>query len=222
MSRRAVAAFLLAEAAVYAAFLTIDLAGTPGPGVALKYAGILLCLIFSLCSARRGGDRTVFPALLLTAGADLLLLVMQRAYPLGVLLFLVVQSLYLIRLRLASRRVWWLLRAGTPLLLGAALFGLGAAEPLPLLAALYFSQLTVNTLIAWTLHGRRWRLFALGLTLFACCDVCVGLFNAPAFLPVPAPLYGFARVGMWLFYLPSQILIVLSALPEKGASHETL
>ena len=32
---------------------------------------------------------------------------------------------------------------------------------------------------------------------------------------VPAAVYAFARVGMWLFYLPSQVLIVTSGFPER-------
>ena len=53
-----------------------------------------------------------------------------------------------------------------------------------------------------------------GLTLFIGCDVCVGAFNAAPGL-LPDGLCRFAAVGMWLFYLPSQVLISLSALPEK-------
>ena len=64
----------------------------------------------------------------------------------------------------------------------------------------------------WTLNGARQRAFALGLTLFVGCDTCVGLFNV---LPAGSPLYFPASVGMWLFYLPSQVLIALSTLPEK-------
>ena len=56
-------------------------------------------------------------------------------------------------------------------------------------------------------------LFALGLTLFVGCDVCVGIFNLPGLLP--DALYQFSRIGMWLFYLPSQVLIALSAYPRK-------
>ena len=54
-------------------------------------------------------------------------------------------------------------------------------------------------------------LCALGLTLFVGCDACVGLFNA---LPAHSPLYPAVSVGMWLFYLPSQVLIALSAKEE--------
>ena len=85
------------------------------------------------------------------------------------------------------------------------------ASPVNLLAAVYFSQLLSNTALSWTLRGAPWRRFALGLTLFVGCDACVGLFNA---LPAHSPLYPAVSVGMWLFYLPSQVLIALSAKEE--------
>ena len=86
------------------------------------------------------------------------------------------------------------------------------ASAVNLAAALYFSQLAANALLAWTLKGERWRAFALGLTLFVGCDVCVGLFNV---LPPGSAPYFAVSVGMWLFYLPSQVLIALSAFPGK-------
>lgn len=214
MNRRAVViSFLALEGALYAAFLALDLGGQGGATIALKYAGVLLCLALSLWCALEGGDRLVLPALALTALADLFLLVLGRWYGLGVLVFLGAQSVYLVRLRLASGRGWLWLRTAVPLLAALALYRLGLASPLNLLAGLYFSQLLVNTILAWTLPGRRWRLFALGLSLFVGCDVCVGAFNSPGL--IPAALYSFSRVGMWLFYLPSQVLIALSALPEN-------
>jgi hypothetical protein len=211
--------FLCIEAALYACFLTLDLFGLSGPDTALKYAGVLLCLLFSLSCAAQGGDRLVPPALLLTALADYFLLVSNSHYALGVVIFLFAQSVYLIRLRLAAGKSYLPLRAGLPLLAALMLYRLGLASPLNLLALLYFSQLLTNTVLAWTLPGWRWKTFSAGLTLFVCCDLCVGAYNSASL--VPAPVWSFAAVGMWLFYLPSQVLIALSALPMKGASHET-
>lgn len=217
--RKTTAAFLIAEGALWCAFLTLDLLGIPGPGVWLKYAGVLLCLAFALGCARQGGEVLPAAALVLTALADSLLLVADSHYALGVLIFLGAQSVYLVRLRLATGRSWTGLRLAFPLAAGLAMYGLGQASGLNLLAGLYFSQLAVNTALSWTLKGRKWRRFAVGLTLFVCCDICVGAFNSPGL--VPAGAYAFARVGMWLCYLPSQALIALSALPEKGTGDET-
>lgn len=206
------AAFLAAEGALYAAFLALDLTGRGGLSVPIKYAGILLCLGFSLLCATRGGDRLVPIALALTAGADWFLLVRNDHYTAGVALFLCVQTAYYLRLRRMGADSGWPLRSALALGAGLGLYALELASPVNLLAGLYFSQLLSNTILAWTGRGRPRRLFAAGLTLFVGCDLCVGLFNA---LTAAAPLYPAVSVGMWFFYLPSQVLITLSALPEK-------
>ena len=210
--RELAAAFLAAEGILYAAFLSQDLSGYGGDTVPVKYAGVLLCLAFSLLCALRGGDRLVPAALALTACADWFLLVRNDHYAAGIALFLCVQTVYFVRLRRAGADSGYVLRSGLALGAGLAAYALNMASPVNLLAALYFSQLLSNAVLAWRLRGSRWRRFALGLTLFVGCDVCVGLFNAR--LPNLA-LYFLAGVGMWLFYLPSQVLIALSALPEK-------
>ncbi len=214
MKRTVTGGFLCLEAALYLAFLALDLTGRSGATIPLKYAGILLCLAVSLWSACRGGERLVPLALLLTALADSLLLVANRYYALGVLIFLGAQAVYLVRLLRGAERSLWPLRVALPLLAGVVFYLLELATPLNLLAGLYFSQLAVNTLAAWLAPGKRWRCFALGLTLFVCCDLCVGVFNVPGLFP--AALFSFARVGMWLFYLPSQVLIALSGFPDKA------
>ena len=210
--RAALAGFLALEGALYAVFLTLDLTGRGESSVPVKYGGVLLCLLFALACALRGGDRPVPLALALTAGADWFLLVRNDHYAVGVALFLCVQTVYFLRLRRDGTPAAVPLRAGLALGAGLGLYTLGLASPLNLLAGLYFSQLVSNALLAWTKRGRRRRAFAAGLTLFMGCDLCVGLFNV---LSVDHPLYGAVSVGMWFFYLPSQILIALSALPEK-------
>lgn len=212
MGRRATPAllssFLSVEGALYAMFLVLDLVGQGSRAVPLKYGGVLLCLAFSLL----GTDRLVPLALALTAGADWFLLVRNDHYALGIALFLCVQAVYALRLCAGGAGSAFVLRAALALGAGLGAWAAGLTALVELLAALYFSQLLANTLLAWRLRGGRWRTFALGLTLFVGCDVCVGLFNV---LPAGSRLYQAASVGMWLFYLPSQVLIALSALAEK-------
>lgn len=203
--------FLSVEGVAYACFLLLDLTGHGDQTTPIKYAGIVLCLAFSLL----GTDRLVPVALALTAGADWFLLVRNDRYLLGIALFLAVQAVYFLRLRRAGADRAWPLRSVLALGAGLGVYALGMASAVNLAAALYFSQLAANALSAWTVKGERWRAFALGLTLFVGCDVCVGLFNARI---GGLALYYFAAVGMWLFYLPSQVLIALSTLPEKERS----
>ncbi len=211
MRRPVIVGFAAAEAILYAVFLAMDLAGAGPSTVPLKYAGILLCVLFALYAAAGGGDRLVFPALVLTAVADWFLLVLDGGYAVGVAVFLCVQAVYFLRLKRAGAGGGWFLRLALALLTGAVLFALRMAAPLNLLAGLYFSQLLSNTVLAWTGKGRSRALFALGLTLFAGCDVCVGLTNSGL---LPPEILRPVSIGMWLFYLPSQVLIALSALPD--------
>lgn len=219
MSGRETLVFLETELLLYAAFLTLDLtAAGPIWSKAFKYSAVLLCFLFALRRARGAGGRLTAAALGFTLLADLFLLVLERQFLAGVSLFCVVQGLYLARiLRLRRGRTLpclllrGLLALGVLLLLGR----LDLLEPLTALAALYFSQLTANAVHSAAL-GRAYAGFSLGLWLFVCCDVCVGLHNASAFLPVGGRggVFAFADIGMWLFYLPSQVLIALSAEKE--------
>ena len=203
--------FLSLEGAIYACFLVLDLLGRGDQTTPIKYAGILLCLGFSLL----GTDRLVPLALALTVCADWFLLVRNDHYALGIALFLCVQAVYALRLCAGGAGSAFVLRAALALGAGLGAWAAGLTALVELLAALYFSQLLSNALLAWTLRGERRRAFALGLTLFVGCDVCVGLFNV---LPPSSPRHFAVSVGMWLFYLPSQVLIALSTLPEKERS----
>ena len=214
--RRSPLPFLAALGCLYAAFLALDLL-RPGSGwdVPLKYAAVILCFLWSLGCPENTDGLLARWALGLTLAADLFLLVLDRWYWAGVACFCVVQILYLIRIRRAGGWPLWsdlapraLAAAG---LLGLAA-GLGALNGLTALALCYFSQLACNA-IAALLLGRRGQALAAGLLLFVGCDLCVGLMNlAPTLAALlPDPLFSFARVGMWLFYLPSQALITLTA-----------
>ena len=216
MERRTVtaavtAAFLGAEVILYTAFLLLDLTGHDVIAVWLKDIGVLLCLGVALFFAFRGGDKLIALAMGFAVAADAFLLIAGEHWPAGILLFFCVQTVYLVRLRLLGAPRAWYLRTGLALVMGLLLYRLEMATPMNLLAALYFAQLLSNTILAW--HIRRF-VFASALTLFVCCDLCIGLYHA---VSLPPLLSQVISLGMWLFYLPAQVLITLSA---KEAPHE--
>lgn len=213
MSRRVFVLFLALEAVLYAAFLAWDLTIGGRGSNPIKFAGILLCLGYSLYLERRGGSRLVPAALALTALADVFLLLLDSHYTLGVVLFCLVQGLYLVRIfRSNGGRSLWGLRIVLFLLALLVLKRLGLLLPLNVLALFYFSNFLCNALASLGCPGQNMRLFSVGLWLFLCCDVCVGLFQSPE---LASPAVGaFVQIGMWLFYLPAQVLIALS-----GANH---
>ena len=206
----------IALAAAYAAFLTMDILGNSQASTRIKYACILLltltAVLRALAKDAGASEKITAPALILTAVADWLLLVKaswQTMLP-GIAVFLAVQLLYAARLKTTgaySLRVTLAVRAAAAAagVLGGIFLTHGSA--LGILAGLYFSQLLTSAVLE-TIRPRE-RCFSLGLWLFVCCDICVGLHNLPSLIPeswwVPV---GF---GMWLFYLPSQLLIVFSA-----------
>lgn len=208
--------FLAVEAALYAAFLTLDLFSARDTRL-LKYASIALCLFAAIRIARRGGDRTVALALALTLGADTFLLLLDRWYLLGVLLFFAVQLAYALRLRPLFARSVLLPAALLSAALLALLCALGLLDALTAAAGVYIALFACNIRRSLAWRGRCARLFSAGLALYFLCDLCVGIHNAPALFP-PA-LAAFADWGMWLFYLPGQVLIVLSAeeVPQHAA-----
>ena len=212
-----IAGFTVCEGALYLAFLLLDVFDRSNSTLWLKYTGILLCLLFAIYCSLYGGDRLVAPALLFTAAADWFLLIRNKHLLLGVALFLCVQALYFLRLHRVggSSRLLWLRLALAVVFTLIPLLIPGMATPLNLLAMLYFSQLLSNTILAWTLPAMH--TFALGLTLFVGCDICVGLFNSFA---LPPAVFFLMSIGMWFFYLPSQVLIALSAQPKEAPQHE--
>lgn len=194
--------FVGLETALYLLFLALDAFSTGGDGV--KYLTIVVCLLAAVWSAQHGGSCLMAWAMVFTLAADTFLLLLNRWYGAGIVLFCVVQGLYLARIRRACGHTLWVPAAWV--LLNA----LGMGTALNLLAALYFVNFLVNAFQSLTLRSER--LFAAGMWLFLLCDVCVGLRNQPSLLP---GLAGAAQVGMWLFYLPGQVLLVLSGFPKR-------
>lgn len=196
--------FPAVAAALWLVFLGLDLTRA-ADSTPVKFAAVCLCLAAALTGLRSADGRLVALALCLTVGADWFLLVRNDRYLTGVSLFTAVQLVYALRLfRLRGGRLcpWGLALRMAALAAGVLL---GRRDPITGLSLFYFSNLAVNTAEALSLPpaGRSERRFAFGLLLFVGCDLCVGGWNL-GLLPA------FTRVGMWLFYLPSQVLIVLS------------
>lgn len=210
LQKRSARVFLLIQAVLYCVFLWLDISGRGGADI-IKYSSIALCLAFSAYWSLAGGEWLITAALLFTLGADTFLLLLNKDYALGVALFIVVQSLYFARIFKANGgKSAWILRlalfaaAITALRLTGMLTGLNA------LVALYFTGFVCNVVQSASVPG--FRLFTVGLALFLCCDICVGFWNEPGL--VPRAVYGLAGIGMWLFYLPGQVLITLSGRRE--------
>lgn len=213
------AIFIICEAAIYVAFNAIAAAGGSDP-VYLKYSSILVCLAVagSMCyfCGRDGIVLTV--ALAFTAFSDYFILVRDDNYELGVCTFIITQFAYLYRLY-ADRPGKICVTLAVRVLLAAVVMAIlkmyATLDFLVAVVTIYIVMLFVNLVEAAYLgrYGYKNTLFAIGLVLFFCCDVCVGLHNFDSVLGVELPqgLITFVSYAMWAFYLPSQVCIVCSA-----------
>ena len=82
-----VKAFICAEAALYLAFTVMDVFDT-GDSRWLKFAGIALCFVVSALLSAKGGEVLVTAAVGLSAAADILLLILDVHYAVGVMLLI--------------------------------------------------------------------------------------------------------------------------------------
>ena len=212
--------FIIIEAVIYTAFVFADFFGKDSTPI--KYAGIILCLIYAVLSLKNGKDHVFLcVAFLFTLVADWFLLVKNNDYVFGVAAFIVAQTVYLLRLvslGVNTRRTI-IVRLVVTISAISVLFVADLADLLTVLVAIYFVALVTNCVDSYTLfkNGVKNKLFAIGLTLFILCDVSVGINNFSAYFDVSAItwLITAARYLMWIFYLPSQVLIALSGGAER-------
>lgn len=213
-------AFLLVQAALYALILTTD----GNILVAAEYTAIVLCFIFAVLHIKKG-ESILIAGLGFTVVADYFLVVASPQQKLwGMIAFLITQTFYAIRLEKANRG-----KASVFIRLVLTIFGILLAaivlgkniDALALVSICYYINLIMNIFAAFR-HFSQNRLFAIGLVLFLLCDTVIGLQVASGgYLPIAegSLLYKiiFAPFHLsWFFYLPSQVLIALSAVFTCG------
>ena len=166
-------------------------------------------------------------AILLTVCADYFLVWREDQQKLpAMVFFLGAQIFYFLRLFAQDegrtrRRVHLLARAGVSLvalLLTLLVLGEGA-DALALVSMLYYANLLMN--LVWSsIYIRKHWLLAIGFFCFLLCDTLIGLSMLDGYLPIKEEgfLYAVLHLGfnlVWAFYLPSQVCLALSLLPER-------
>ena len=217
--------YLLTEAFL---FLVIQWAETTQPYAVtgkIMYASIVLNSVVIYCFyIRYRGDARVPLAIMITLVADYNLTYLNQHFEIGVAWFILVQLVYAWRTRIDIRST--VLRLLCFLVFFALLVFLGMDRLQALLCALSMGILTGNVIYGWKnvkKDSGRFEdpdfLLALGLTLFAGCDLSLGLRNVMAStvgylggLTSHIIIYSILYYLTWICYLPSQVLLVLSYL----------
>ena len=210
--------FLLVESILYYFILT-----SGGQTlVAASYESIVLCFLFALQGIRH--NPLVVAGLACTVGADFCLVVcnpIQRLW--GMVFFLGAQTLYAIHLhRKFKNTILLVIRIVLTAIaaLVAVLVLKENPDALAVISVCYYANLIMNMVAAFAQWGKC-KLLSIAFVLFILCDTIIGLqVAAGGYLPIAegSVLHNLIFSGFntaWLFYLPSQVLIALSALKNK-------
>lgn len=189
--------FFVIESIVYLSFIILDILKIDASYI--KYLGIVFCFLYALINYKK--YQTL--SMIFTLIADMFLLVLDKYYEIGVLSFIVVQMIYTLFIKNINDKYFkqFILVRIVVLILGISILYISKnLSLLNILVIIYFSNLLINTFESYNTKNNT---LSIGLTLFVCCDICVGLHNI-------LPQQTIASFLMWVFYLPSQVLIVLA------------
>lgn len=220
---------LFIELIIYCAFIYIDYINNFKTvySSALKYFGILLCLFLSILIGNNGHDKmdtiSLRWAILLTALADLCMIILGLN-ELGIMIFCLVQITYIIRHR---RAIWQrgnlsFLVVTTIVIILIVIFFInnlliedlgyeGIKKVTVIIGSIYAVILLYSVYTGWkTLKGNFYPIYsrylvAIGITLFLLCDINVAL----------SVILKDLSILIWIFYLPSQVFLVLSGYNKK-------
>lgn len=195
--------FILTELIIYATYLVLDITGSMPPiSSLLKFFSICLC--FFVVDTHVWDIKRIMA---LTVVADFFL-VLTDFYSIGIFFFLLVQMNYY---RFLTRGDGFPLQHfATMICTGSVMSVLINFFVIPIdintfLAVTYFSTLVLNAFIAIRLSPiyNEYRYIAICLCLILCCDIHVAVTNVFS----SGIWYSFGLIAMWLFYLPSQVII---------------
>lgn len=167
---------------------------------------------FFICWSRRDWFWLTI-ALACTLGADYFLILHDRHLP-GVAVFCFAHVAYILRAVTSKPGFNRRFISKVPILItglvaiAMALFWL---DTIYVVTAIYGALFIANIIISARYLPRNRGLAITGLLLFAACDICVLIFNMPAYLGAPIWLRDIYPM-IWVFYLPSQALLSISAV----------
>jgi len=208
---------------IYLVFLYIDFVSKGLENiysVRLKYSTIVICFIISLLIGSHGYSKEdkllVQFARFFTLIADYFLVISSNP-SMGIFFFSLVQITYIIRHSIMEDKKYKNLIFFIVALIIALITSLNIKIPsidkdLIVLALIYASLLTTSLYCAVSTISRgkylkksSW-VIALGMFLFFMCDLNVGLYNTV----VEGNMKFLLGFLIWIFYLPSQLLLTLS------------
>lgn len=217
--------YLMVELTLYVLiFLTKDVLNAW-----ISYSAIILNFVMAMILFAKSKNVVLTEiGLLMTCFADLFLVILNpQIQVVAMIFFVVAQACYFLRIlhntpEKSMRLKHIIIRAVLTVLGIIATFIVlkEKTDFLAVIAVFYFINLLLNVVFAF-MQSKKSALFAVGLLLFMCCDVLIGLNVASEGYLVFAENSFMAWLAeppinlAWAFYVPAQILIVLSIVFNK-------
>ena len=194
----------------------------------IKFICIILCFIISILTREHAlcnRDISLLQiGLFITILADLLLLILDSHYILGITLFCIVQIIYSIRYDVGNTRStirkFIIIFVAIPI--GYIVINIFIMKVDFLFMIGLYYVVCLLTSLTKAIKAYKYKIYpnpnrhmiALGMILFLMCDINVALYNIIGFISLTGKfiniLYNISFISMWLFYLPSQVLLSLS------------
>lgn len=193
----------------------------------IKFFSIIICFIIGLSTGKDGYDKEdnllLISALFFTVLADLNLLILDN-FILGIFLFIIVQMIYIMRHSRKNTgfnyKYVYVFSLYILLFLIIKNLNIFKNESILISAAIVYGLVLINSLIiAYSTFNNKFfskrtcKIISLAITLFFLCDINVGLFNISSYFHFTPKIVKFEYIIsnlIWIFYLPSQILLCLS------------
>lgn len=195
---------------VFGLMLITSLIATSGNTVTIiKLGGIVLCLFYAAITFPK--DYLLLAAMLATCFADIIL-ANNNIDANGIIVFIVTQLLHLIHLHGRKLKTPIIIYSTIAVLL-LILDRIFQIVPLLYLACTLYAILLITNLVTAAIwhhrepHNPRATTALAGFTLFFCCDFCTVISYLSLIGVFPNLFYAPANFFVWLFYLPSQILL---------------
>lgn len=221
--------FVLVEIVLFVLIFTIS-----GPAHKwISFVSILLCFLFSLGLISFSKSKILTQiGLFTTVIADVFLVLLSNYHVVAMLFFSITQIAYFLRLLFDSsskkeKLIHIIIRlvVVVAVVVTTILVLKEKLDALSLISMFYYANLVLNVIFAFV-QIKKSVLFAIGLLCFAICDAFIGLQAAiGTYISVPENSFISQVVfspfnWAWFFYVPAQVLIVLSIVfKEKKSSN---
>jgi len=175
----------------------------------LKFAFVVGCFVLAgasyfFCKQKRDWAWLTL-GLAFTVGADYFLVINNRHLP-GVAVFCFAHMCYILRATGATQKKVLIFAA-----IAVGIFVAFINGWLIALSGIYAALFITNIVLNFKFQKINRLLVLTGLILFALCDINVALFNLPRHFDINFT-FPWAFTLVWVFYLPSQVLLAVSAM----------